>query len=163
MKRIAVGPVISLLGALLLIVALFLDWYEPGINAWKAFEVLDLVLMGLAIAVISASLDGLGAGLKATPDLERAILPLAIATFVIVMSQILNHPPAAIGRGEDVGIWLAAGGAVMMVAGAVSAVARISVAVQPRERSSTGSAPQPGPSGASSDEDPTERISGNVD
>jgi hypothetical protein len=157
-KRIAIGPVASIGGAVLLIVALFLDWFEPDINAWKAFEVLDLVLMGLAIAVISGALDRLDAGLRATPRLEHAVLPLSAATLVIVLSQILNHPPAAIGRGNEIGIYLAIGGAALMVAGAVAAVARISVAVEPRGRSAPPAAPK-----SPSSEDPTEIVSGNVD
>ena len=146
----SLGPVVSIGGALLLIVALFLDWFEPGINAWKAFEVLDLVLIFLGVAVICAALDRLGAHLPATPALEHAVLPLSAVTFVIVMSQLLNHPPAAIGRGNEIGIYLAIGGTVLMLAGAVAAVARISLGVEPRAA---------GPAG----EDETERMPGSVD
>lgn len=149
MKHFSLGPVVSIAGAVLLIVALFLDWFEPGINAWKAFEVLDLVLIGLALAVICASLDRLGARLPATPELEHTILPLSAVTFVIVMSQLLNHPPAAIGRENEVGIFLAIGGAALMVAGAVAAVARISVGVERRD--------------AAGSEDATEVVHGSVD
>jgi hypothetical protein len=157
MKRIALGPLVSISGALLLIVALFLDWFEPGINAWKAYEVLDLVLIFLGVAVICASLDRLGAHLPATPALEHTILPLSAVTFVIVISQILNHPPAAIGRENEIGLYLAIGGAVLMVAGAVSAVARISVGVERR-----GESPPPA-ARAGGSEDPTEVVSGSVD
>jgi hypothetical protein len=153
-KRISVGPVVSIGGALLLIVSLFLDWFTgENINAWKAFEVLDLVLMGLAITVISASLDRLDAGVPKAPDLERAVLPLAGAALVLVLSQLVNHPPAAIDRGNEIGIYLAIGGATLMTAGAVAAVARISFAVERRGES--------GPTATS--EDPTEVVSGNVD
>ena len=37
------------LGALLLLVSLFLDWYGP-LTAWNAFEVTDVLLAALAIA-----------------------------------------------------------------------------------------------------------------
>jgi hypothetical protein len=146
----SLGPVVSIGGALLLVVALFLDWFSPSINAWKAYEVLDLVLIFLAVAVICASLDRLGAHLPATPQLEHTVLPLSAVTFVIVISQILNHPPAAIGRENEVGLYLAIGGAVLMVAGAVAAVAKISVGVEPR-------------AGARAGEDETERMPGSVD
>ena len=47
-RRIEAGPVLVGLGALVLLVSLFLDWYEPDVTAWEAFEVLDLLLAALA-------------------------------------------------------------------------------------------------------------------
>jgi hypothetical protein len=44
-RRIDAGDVLAALGALLLLVGLFLAWYD-GANAWEAFETLDLVLAG---------------------------------------------------------------------------------------------------------------------
>ena len=41
-------------GAMLLIVSLFLKWYQPGIDTWEIFEVWDLVLAVLAIAALVA-------------------------------------------------------------------------------------------------------------
>src|SRR5437588_11177698 len=39
-----VSDLLTLGGGLLLFVSLFLSWYDPGVDAWTAFEVLDLVL-----------------------------------------------------------------------------------------------------------------------
>ncbi len=161
MKRVSAGPLVAIAGALLLFVSLFLDWFEPGINAWKAYEVLDLVLMGLGIAVISASLDRLDAHLPATPQLRHGMLPLSVAALAITLAQILNHPPAAIGRGNEIGIYLAIGGAALMVGGAVAAVARLSVGFEPRDGGAASGEPK-SPTGAGS-EDPTEVVAGNVD
>ena len=50
-RRVEAGPVLVTLGALLLLASLFLDWYEPGISAWEAFEVWDIVLLVLAVGL----------------------------------------------------------------------------------------------------------------
>ena len=49
----------------------------------------------------------------------------------------MNDPPAVAGpngRDQATGIWLALGGAALMVAGAVLSTARIAISVEPRER-----------------------------
>ena len=48
-RRLELGPLVVALGALLLLVSLFLNWYEPNITAWDAFEVWDLVLAALGV------------------------------------------------------------------------------------------------------------------
>jgi hypothetical protein len=60
----------------------------------------------------------------------------ALVTIVIVLSQLVNDPPAIVasGRGHAVGIWLALGGAALMVVGALLAWAHISLAVDVRPR-----------------------------
>ena len=41
-RRIEAGPVLVGLGALVVLVSVFLDWYQPNVTAWEAFEALDL-------------------------------------------------------------------------------------------------------------------------
>jgi hypothetical protein len=125
--RIDLGRALLLLGAALLFASLFVDWYEEGLTAWDAFEVLDLLLLALAAAAAYAALR---------PDgLPRAAVPAIAGTaLVIVVVQLLNPPPAASGLDPDVGAWLALAAAVVLVAGAVLALARISVSVQVAER-----------------------------
>ena len=36
-RRIEAGPVLVGLGALVLLISLFLDWYQPALTAWDAF------------------------------------------------------------------------------------------------------------------------------
>jgi hypothetical protein len=77
---------------------------------------------------------------------------VAVLALVIVLSQLVNDPPAVAGpngRDHDIGIWLALGGAALMVAGAVLATARIAISVEPRER--RAAAPRP----TSADQAPT--------
>jgi hypothetical protein len=131
---IPVGPVLAAIGAILLIVSLFLDWYE-GITGFTVFEFLDLFLTGMALLMLVWLAEAVGlirTGL-------RPGIPLVVATvaLVVVLTQVVNDPPAAAGpRGtdQDTGIWLGLAGTALMVAGAVLATARIAIAVEPRER-----------------------------
>jgi peptidoglycan/LPS O-acetylase OafA/YrhL len=133
-QKIPVGSLIAAIGALLVIVSLFLHWYD-GLTGWTVFEIVDLVLLSLALSMIFALVAG--------TDLVRrdvspaVILIITVTTLVVVVTQVLNDPPAVAGDagpGKDIGIWLALGGAGLMVAGALLANAHISLAVEPRRR-----------------------------
>jgi hypothetical protein len=128
-NTLALGPLIGLVGALLLLVSLFLDWWEE-LTAWTVFEFLDLLLALIALAAIAALIDALGVRLLRDMRGSRLALPLGLAALVLVVSQLLNDPPAVVGGGadHDVGIWLALGGSALMLLGALLSVARISVA-----------------------------------
>ena len=116
-RRIDGGAIAAGLGALLLFVSLFLDWYAPDLSAWTVFETLDMVLAMLCLATfILVVPKALGRPIAGGPP-EGLLLGVGAAAFVIVGIQLLNHPPAAIGLDEEVGAWLALGGAILMLAG----------------------------------------------
>ena len=52
-RRIPLGPLVGTIGAVLLTVSLFLDWWE-GVTGFTAFEALDLVLLALAVVTALA-------------------------------------------------------------------------------------------------------------
>ena len=137
---IPVGPLVAALGALLLIASLFTDWYED-ITGFTVFEFNDLLLVGLALVTLAA----LAAAMRLVRPLDPAVgLAVAILALLVVLSQIVNDPPAVAGdngRDQDVGIWLALGGAALMVAGAVLSTVRLAIAVEPRERRAASPAP----------------------
>jgi hypothetical protein len=167
--QLAVGPLVAAVGALLLIVSLFLDWYETY-TGFTVFEFLDLLLVLLALATIFSLAGGLGLVRPAvSPGVSLAV---ALFTVLVVLSQIFNDPPAVIGPGpdKDIGIWLALSGAALMVAGAVLGYAHISLALETRPRDREGGAgpgpaesePGPAPSSAPSrlaHDDPTRPLS----
>jgi hypothetical protein len=133
-RQLPIGPAVAAIGATLLIVSLFLDWYED-ITGFTVFEFLDLLLVLMALATI-ASLAG-GLGLVRPAISPAASLAIAIFTVLVVGSQVINDPPAvagSIGPAKDIGIWLALAGSALMVAGALLGYARISLAVEARER-----------------------------
>jgi hypothetical protein len=131
-RRFEVGPMLVALGAIVLLVSLFMDWYGP-LTAWEAFEVVEVLLAALAVAALVVA-----AGLL-LPDieyLERRWLPAIVLGVVILVAAALVDPPPAAGDDPlDVGVWLAFGAAVVMLAGAVLTFGRVSfaVAVEGRE------------------------------
>jgi hypothetical protein len=137
--RIDARPVLTVIGAALLLISLFITWFivpgqPPAIadapvgNAWELFETLDLVLAGIAIASIYCAYEGItGRGRIGIGWL----LPLGVLALVIVVSQILDAPPAA-GAETDpgTGAWLALGGSAAMTIGGLLSSARVSLALE---------------------------------
>jgi hypothetical protein len=125
-RRLEAGPLLVTLGALLLLVSLFLTWYTGELTAWDAFEVWDLVLAALAVAAVAAAVGLL------SPDValvDRRWLPATVlAAVVIVAVQIIDPPPAATGQDPDLGAWLALAGAAIMGAGTVLTFSRVRLA-----------------------------------
>jgi hypothetical protein len=124
--RIEAGPILAGIGALLLLVALFLDWYEGPGTAWEVFEVWDVVLAALALTALYSAFEEI-AGRE--PLAERLLLLTGLLALVIVLSQVINDPPAATDAGKESGIWLALGGAALMALGGVLSSTHISVAL----------------------------------
>jgi len=140
-REIEIGPLVAAAGAVLLIVSLFLDWYDD-FSGFTVFEVLDLVLVALALAALVALAEGSGL-LSGGPLPAGAALPLGVAALVIVGSQLLNHPPAGTNRDVSLGLWLALGGSALMVVGSALVTARISLAVGVERRERRRRAPRP--------------------
>jgi hypothetical protein len=126
-RRLEAGPLLVTLGALLLLVSLFLAWFAGEVTAWEAFEVWDLVLFVLALGSIAA---GLGLTTQGVYLVDRRFLPAAVlAVAAIVGSQIIDPPPAAAGLDPDTGAWLAFGAALVMCLGAMLTFGRVRLAL----------------------------------
>jgi hypothetical protein len=147
-RNLQAGGLVAAIGAVMLFVSLFLDWYQPGLTAWRTLEVLDLVLAAAALAALAASVAGLG---REGPVPARWLPALGLLATVIVVGALLNHPPAADGLPTDTGIWFALAGALMLLVGGALAVARVSIAIS-WERSAAPAAAGPDGTG-----EPTER------
>jgi hypothetical protein len=114
-------------GAVLLLVSLFIDWYRPGGNAWTVFEFDDVALAGAAVC-------GLLAAAPRFDGLARALPVIALATFALVAVQVIDLPPAVRGSERETGVWLALAGSGLMAIGALLSAASISVTVDVRGR-----------------------------
>lgn len=132
-RRFDIGPVVLALGAIVVLVGLFLAWYGD-LSAWDVFELVDVLLAALAIGALVAAVGLL------TPDaeyLDRRALPWLVgATLVLVVTELLNPPPPAGGQDLGTGAWLAFAGSAAMAVGAVLSLSRVSfaVAVEGRDR-----------------------------
>jgi hypothetical protein len=126
-ERFDAGTAIVALGAIALLVSLFVDWYEPGYDAWAVFEGLDLLLAGVALYALASLAPRF-------EPLARWLPLVAVAALAIVAVQLLDAPPAARGAGLEPGAWLALAATALMALGALLAAASISVTVDVRGR-----------------------------
>jgi hypothetical protein len=129
------------IGAVALLVSLFLDWYgddasTEAITAWSSFELLDMLLAALALAALYAVGERLIA-----PD-RRALLPSAVAqlagpvALVMILVSIIDAPPlvAALDASLEVGVWIALSAAIVMTAGTLLGNFRVSLVIGARDR-----------------------------
>jgi hypothetical protein len=132
MRRFEIGPLIVAVGSLVLLVSLFLEWYGDA-TAWDAFELADVLLAALALLALVAAVGHVAPEL---PYLESRWLPVAVGgAAILVIAEVINPPPAAAGLDLDTGAWMAFASALVMVAGAVLSLGRVSfsVAIEGRE------------------------------
>jgi hypothetical protein len=160
MRRLEIGPLIVAVGSLVLLVSLFLNWYGD-LSAWGVFELTDVLLAALALTAFVAAL-GLIAPELAWLD-RRWLLIAVLASVVIVIAQILSPPPAAAGADPQTGAWIGFAAALVMLAGAVLSLGRVSFSVaiegrEPRRRvSAVDHRPPTTETGAVVERDATER------
>ena len=164
-RKIDLGEALAALGALLVLVALFLSWFD-GATAWEAFESLDLVLLLLALTVLAAvagAFDWLG---------TRLLAPLGALLLLIVIVQLVEPPPG-VGDGElGTGAWLGLAGASLVLLGGLLRIASISITVSGRDTRPRVDAvdkrrqpadrvvvPSAAPAGAPVDDEPTQAFS----
>lgn len=136
-ERINAGQILVVVGAVALFVSLFLNWYEGpfagegALSAWTAFELLDIVLAGLALVAIAAAVPILREG-PATLISSRWLPCLGLAAFVLVAVTLLNDPPGARDRGLEPGAWIGLAGAALLAVGGLLSFARVSLVVSMR-------------------------------
>ena len=128
-ERFDAGTGLVAVGAVLLLVSLFIDWYDPGGNAWAVFEALDVLLAAAAMCGLLAVAPRFGAG-----GLGRALPVITVAAFAIVLVQLIDPPPEVNDSDLATGAWLALAATATMAGGAILGAASISVTVDVRGR-----------------------------
>jgi hypothetical protein len=130
-RRLNAGEILSALGATLLLVSLFLDWYEPDLSAWTVFELIDITLAAIAVGTLVSTVgDWLGRPASAAG--EHALAFLAGGALIIVAASLIDPPPAALDSTPEAGAWLALAGAIVMLAGSLLRDVRLSIVIAPR-------------------------------
>jgi hypothetical protein len=99
-----------------------------------------VVLALVAIASLAVAL-----GLLQTRLRPGTSLVVGATALIIVISQLINHPPAGIDLDEGTCLWLGLGGSVLMLLGAVLSTARIAISVEPRGRGASVTTGAPAP------------------
>ena len=128
-ERFDAGTGLVAVGAVLLLVSLFIRWYDPGGDAWAVFEALDLVLAGAAVCGLLAVAPRFGTG-----GLGRALPVISVAAFAVVLVQIIDPPLVVRHSDLATGAWLALAATATMALGAILGAASISVTVDVRGR-----------------------------
>src|SRR5919204_2119721 len=137
-ERLDGGLVVAAIGAALLFVSLFLDWFEPGRTAWTVFELNDLVLAALALSTLFVAAMGLLARTP-PPRVPTGSIPyIGAGALIIVVGTLIQHPPSALHSSPEVGAWLAFVGAALIAGGGVLQRARISIVVTRRTGRESG-------------------------
>src|SRR4051812_4776902 len=124
-QRIDLGAGLVALGAVGLLISLFLDWFSPGLSAWDVFELVDWLLAACAIAALVA----VAAALREGTTAPRWLTGVVVASLVLVASQVIDPPPIVHGREREIGAWLALASALVMNLSVVLAAASVSVTV----------------------------------
>ena len=154
-ERINGGQALVAVAAVALIVSLFMDWFQPGASAWTVFEVVDLLLAALAVAALAIAVGGAIQPEGSLAAMAPRWLPaVGIAALVIVVAALINHPPAAIGRSAETGIWVAFGAAVVLTVGGILSAARVSLIITLRPRQEGAEWTEPVPADSAADGDP---------
>jgi hypothetical protein len=128
-ERFDAGTGLVAVGAVLLLVSLFIDWYHPGGDAWAVFESLDVLLAGAAVCGLLAVAPRFGTG-----GLGRALPVISAVAFAVVLVQLIDPPPVVRHSDLATGAWLALAATAIMTLGAILGAASISVTVDVRGR-----------------------------
>src|SRR5436190_2396897 len=135
-QRMNGGLAVAAIGAVLLIVSLFLDWFAPARDAWTVFELNDLILAGIALLVLEVAV----ADLLARPEAQRyvpegSVVYAGVGALIIVGATLIQPPPGAIHSSREIGAWLGLAAAALITAGGFAIRARVSlvIALKPPE------------------------------
>jgi hypothetical protein len=128
--RLRDGDWIAGAGGVLLLAAMFADWYAPdavfgaldrldlGVSAWEAFSVLDVVLALLALVPLAL------VALQATRDSPSLPIALSVITTVagavatlLILYRIVNQPGPNDIVTVELGAWIGLAAAVAIAGG----------------------------------------------
>lgn len=121
-RRLSAGEWIAATAGVLLLVSLFLTWYDPGVSGWEAFAVLDIVLA--LTAVLGLAGWAAGAGDRTHPTGVAVLSLTLIVSFfagLLVLYRTLD-PPGDGGVERALGSWLGLAGALGVMGGTVRAM-----------------------------------------
>ena len=134
-RRLRTGEWLTGIAGVVLLVSLFLDWYEAGgtgNSAWEAFSILDALLLIAALMAISVAVM---AAVHNTPAVSLAIASLlltlgAIATIAVVVRAIsapdvtlaggVHAPEEDIGR--SIGLWIGLAASSLVTLGSLASM-----------------------------------------
>jgi len=120
LTRIRLGELLALTGAVCLVVALTLPWYENAngkLSAWSTFGPAVALLIAAAIAALALVLSAVTERTTALP-VATAVwgVPFGLVAVIAALVRLLERPQHATSL--CAGAWLALAGAVAVLLGA---------------------------------------------
>lgn len=121
-RRLSAGEWVTAAAGVLLLVSLFLTWYRPGVSAWEAFSVADLLfavtgLLGAA-GWITAAADRTNATSVALQSLTLLVAGIAA---VVALYRLID-PPGDGALERAAGAWLGSAAVAGVLGGTVLAM-----------------------------------------
>jgi hypothetical protein len=121
LRRVRHGEWIAGIAGVVLLVALFLDWYSAdggaSANGWESFTVTDVLLAVAALFGIALALGAATQRSAAVPQtVGQLAVPVAFVAAVAVVIQALSLPVGADSR--EVGLWVGIAAALGVLVGA---------------------------------------------
>jgi hypothetical protein len=136
LRRLRAGEWIAALSGVLLLVSLFVPWYDRGpvacialagvecpnpdrFTAWESFSLIDVVLalvalFALAVWVVTATQRTAAIAIA----MDAVLVPLGVMATVIVVIRLSSLPDLGPHVGRAVGVYLALAGALGISVGA---------------------------------------------
>lgn len=121
-RRLSAGEWIAAAAGAVLLVSLFLTWYEPGVSGWEAFAVADIVFAILAL--LSFAAFAATAGDRTNPSGVAVLsitLLVSVVAVVVVLYRTVN-PPGGDSVDRALGAWLGLAGVLGVAAGTFRAM-----------------------------------------
>ncbi len=118
--RIRRGEIVAGLGGVVLLVSLFLPWFEPGRSGFDSLAVADLFVAAAALAAIALPLLSAGQEKTDLPVVADTVTVIASAIAIAIVAFRLLDP---IGGGREAGLYLALAASIVTLAGSYSAMA----------------------------------------
>ncbi len=125
LRRLRVGEIVLAAGGAVLIVSLFLPWYDTAGDAsasgFEALGAIDVILALVAACAISVTVATTVMRVAAVPiALDALATLLGLPALVLVLVRVLDLPEVATGR--EFGVWVALAGAAGIVVGGALAM-----------------------------------------
>jgi hypothetical protein len=118
--RIRRGEAVAGLGGVVLLVSLFLPWFEPGRSGFDSLAVADLFVAAAALAAMALPL--LSAGHEKT-DVPVVAATVSVIGSLIALAIVAYRLFDPIGGGREAGLYLALAASIAVLAGSYSAMA----------------------------------------
>ena len=120
LRRLRAGEWIVGAAGLVLLVSLFLSWYD-GQTGWESLGILDVILALVALDALAIPIVTAAYRVPALPLAHQSLTTLIAAVAVLlVLGRVLNIPDWASGR--EGGLWLGLGAPLGVLAGGLIAM-----------------------------------------